>query len=247
MTKASSLHWPMRGLGLAAGMSMGLWGCEGGMGFAPSVRVPAEQRQVADAASLGKTVDLPKDQPFNIHVKQSTQNPGANGTAQGTADANGWGEASCSAEVTDGGAATGEFHIGQAIDYHGDVPMTAAVKMTFKLTHELNAEPIVAGTLAQLVLAASVRDATGRVTPKIPMESLSSDDSPGKATRSDAREFSFVMEPGGSYQIVLDGSGNATSEGRAKATAKVNVRDLQIAIAFSRAPAPTTATAPTPK
>lgn len=217
------------------------------MDFGPSVRVPVEQRQVVEATSVGKTVNLPKDQPFNIHVKQSTQSPGADGTAQGKADAQASGEASCSAEGAGGGAATGEFHIGQAIDCRSDVPMKAAVRLSFDLTHELDAEPIATGTLAQLSLAACVRDSSGRVNPKIAMESLSSDDAPGKGARSDAREFSFVMEPGGSYQILLDGSVNATSDTHGKARAKLSLKDFQVTVTFSPAPVPTTAPAPAAK
>jgi hypothetical protein len=225
----------------------GLTGCGGGMDLGSSVRVPAEQRQIVEASSAGKEITLPKDQPFNIHLKQSTQTPGANGSAQGTADANGWGDASCSAVVADGGAATGEFHIGQAIDYRGDAPMKTAVKLSFKLNHELNAEPIAVGTVAQLALTISVRDSSGRVSPKMAVEALSSDDAPGKAGRSDTRDFSFVMEPGRSYQILLDGNVSAASDAHAKATAKMAVSGLQMEMAFSPSPVPTTTTAPAAK
>jgi len=214
------------------------------MDFAPTVHLPPEQRQVVTESLVGKEIGLPKAQPFNIHVKQSAQNPGANGTAQGVADANGWGEASCSTEAGNGGSATGEFRIGQAIDYRGDVPVTVAVRVSFKLVSELTADPVARGNLAQLSLTAAVRDSTGRVNPKIPMESLSSDDSPGKATRSDVRELTFVMAPGSSYQITLDGNVSATSESGGKAAAKIVVSNLQMTMQFSSAPAPATAPAP---
>jgi len=228
---------------LFAGLAVGLAGCGAGMDFAPSVRVPPEQRQVITESFVGKEVVLPKAQPFNIHVKQSAQNPGANGTAQGVADANGWGEASCSTSAGDGGSATGEFRIGQAIDYRSDVPVTVAVRVSFKLVHELTAEPVAPGNLAQLSLTVAVRDSTGRVNRKIPMESLSSDDSPGKATRSDVREFTFVMAPDTSYQITLDGNASAASERGGRAGANLVVNNLQMAMQFSAGPAPRTAPA----
>ncbi len=229
---------------LTAWTAVACVGCGGGMSIGPSVRVPLEQRQTLDAAVVGKQLHLPRERAFNIHVKQSSQNPGANGTAQGTADATEQGTASCAAVVSNGGTATGEFSIGQAIDYTGATPVRATVRVAFRLAHELSGEPVGAATSATLTLTAFVRDSAGRISPRIAMESLSSDDAPGKATRSDTREFTFVMEPAGSYQIILQGNVNAASEASSKASASLNLDGLEMSFTFAPATPPVPTSAP---
>jgi hypothetical protein len=221
-------------------------GCSGDTDIGSSIRVPADQRQVVESSALGQLVDLPKDRPFNIHSKESSQNPGSQGTAQGAADANGWGEASGAAVAGEGGTASGQFSVGQAIDYRGTAPLQATVKVTFKVSHELSAEPPSSSAVGQIALTAFVRDSMGKVHPRIALESLSSDSAPGKASRSEAREFRFVMEPERSYHIVFHGSVSATTQTGTKATAKASINDLKMNITFSTPP-PTTSTAPAAK
>jgi len=226
-----------------AACAVGLAGCSGDMDLGSSIRVPAEKRQVVEGSAIGQTVNLPKDRPFNIHVKESSQNPGSQGTAQGAADANGWGEASGSAVAGDGGTAAGRFSIGQAIEYRGSSPMQASVKVAFDVHTELNAEPPESAAVGQVSLTAFVRDSMGKVHPRIALDSLSSDSAPGKATRSESREFSFVMEPERNYEVVFQGAVTATTEMGTKAAAKVAIGALRMHITFSATP-PTTGTAP---
>ncbi len=207
------------------------------------VRVPPEQRQTLEGNLVGKILTLPKDQPFNIHVKQSSQNPGANGAAQGAADANGWGEASCSVTADKGGAATARFDIGQAVEYRGSAPIKATVKVSYDLTHELSASPAEPETAVNLMISAFVRDSTGRIHPKPTVESLSSDDAPGKGSRAEKREFGFILEPGVDYQILLQGSLSATTGNNGTAAGRIALSKLQMDIAFSPAPPPATAPA----
>lgn len=241
----TSARWRLGGFvawGLGAYLAVVLCGCGGGFGSSTVVQVPAEQRQILDASAFGKTILLPKQQPLNIHLKQSSQNPGPGGKARGAAEANGWGDASCSAVVGDGGAAAGEFHIGQAMDYAGDVPSKANVKVSLKLLYELAAEPVAPANTAQLGITVLVRDSSGHVSAKVVLANLSSDDAPGKAVVTDSREVSLTMYPHESYQVVVVGVVNAASGLQGAATARVELKNLEIAL--SLAPVPTTTSAP---
>jgi len=203
---------------------------------APAVRVPAERRQNV-AESAGKQYNLPMDCPFNIHVKQSSQNPGANGTARGAADAVASGSAAATAEASAGGSATGNFQIGQAIDYAGTVPVAVNVDLRFQLEHELSALPAVNETSATLSLVAYVRDSVGHVYPKIDLGALSSDDAPGKGSRADQRTFQFVMHPGLGYQVVLHGIASTATAANGQATAKIKLDQIKMNLTLAEPPA----------
>jgi hypothetical protein len=237
---------------LASGLGAALIGCGGGMDFGPSVRIPPKQRQVLTEAAKGTVFEYPSGQAFNIHIKKSDQNPGANGRAEGDADATPEGSAMCSAEGTNGGSASGEFHLGQAIDYDGTVPVRVVATVSFDLTHELLAEPIAADTLADLSMSIFVRDTTGRVHPKIVLETLTSDDAPGQGKRSDVRDFAFTMEPDREYQVIIQGAVHAKTDNpqlldadagveTTKASARLELSNVKLTLTFEQSPMPASA------
>ncbi|MBN1491705.1 MAG: hypothetical protein JXA69_17460 [Phycisphaerae bacterium] len=221
--------------GLAALALVAALGCSG-MDFGPPTRVPVDQRQAVDASAVGSSVSLPKDRAFNVHFKQSNQNPGSDGTARGSADADGAGTAACATEASNGGSAAGEFQIGHAMDSRAEVPVRAAVKLTFKLAQELDASPRSGSGMATLALTAFVRDSEGRIFPKFAVEALTSDEAAGRGSRSETREFAFTMEPGKSYQILLAGQVNVTTEADTRAMAQLEIEDLEMAIDFASVP-----------
>lgn len=227
-------------------------GCGGAGDAAPLVRVPAERRQMVDPSAVGGRISIPADRPFNIHVRQSSQNPGSEGTAEGRSEASESGVASASAIAGNGGQASAEFQIGQAIDWNGEQPVTATVKISFRLEHELactksGGAADVAGPApdANFRLLAYVRDDAGRIHPTMDVATLSADDAPGRGNRTDVREFEFVMQPRARYQIALHGTAAAAAARAGTAQAVLKVGDLKMEIAFSEPPPAATAPAKT--
>lgn len=222
--------------GAAAVVASLAGGC-GGYGSGPPVWVPAEQRLMVEAPTAGETV-LPRDRPFNIHTRQSSQKPGPVGEAESTAEAEPNGRASASAKASKGGTAEALFQLGQMIEYHGDGPAKAAVQLSFRVQHELAAEPPDADSAANLSLTATVRDSSGQVIWKLNLDTVSSDGAQGRTERREVREFAFAVEPGKAYQIVLQGQVNVTPSEQAAASAVLRVDDLQMRIGVE--PAATT-------
>lgn len=235
----------VRGLVVTAAISLAilLAGCGGGMEFGPAARVPQDQRQAIAASAVGTTVRLPGDRAFNIHLKQSTQNPGADGSARGEADAQPNGTAMCRAEATNGGASTGEFTLGQAIDMEAEKPLRAHVTLRYRMAQELTADPFGSESLGSANLTAFVRDSTGVIHPKLSLQAVTTDDAPGRTSRDDVQEFDVDLEPGRSYQIVLRGGVNAKAAAVAKVVASLHVTDVSLEMTLAEAPVAATAPA----
>ena len=211
-----------------------LGGCQGNR-CSTQIRVPLDRQYVLDEHSDRPiNVSLPGDQPFNIHIKQSCQNPGADGRAEGKSDTNATGQALCSAEVAEGGSAAGEFTIGHRIANQTDSPQDLAIEIDFQWLQSLHTstdpKP---DTLACSNLEILVLDAKGKTLATIPVLTTDSDQARASAELRDHRKFSVSLEPQIHYDIILAGKVEAKSATGQQASALLEVKNLKIDLSFT--------------
>ncbi len=213
-------------------------GC-GGTEFGGDVRVPGPERYVlAAGTAAGEPLALPGDRGFNIHVKQSSQNPGARGTARGESDATGEGKAFCRTEATGGGAATAEFKLGHRIDNRSDRSQLAAITVEFRLNEaiEICDEPK-GHTLAKAELLLVVLDARKRAVSTTTIVQTDSDQAVGKTEGPQQRLISARLEPAESYDVMLFGRVEAVTEAEApteqKASARIEIDQARMNLSFA--------------
>ncbi len=210
------------------------------------IRVPLDRQYVVnEQADRPIKVSLPGDQPFNIHIKQSSQNRGADGRAESKSDADAAGQAFGFAEVNKGGSAAAEFTIGHRIANQTENPQDLAIELDFQWVQSLHtsAEPE-AKTLARAELAISVISAKGKTLATIQVLKTDSNQARASAELQDHRGFSVSLEPKMHYDIVLTGKVEARSAAGQEAEARLEVKNLGINLSFTSASQETTRAGP---
>ncbi|UCD29728.1 MAG: hypothetical protein JSV03_04385 [Planctomycetota bacterium] len=213
-----------------------LIGC-GGMDFGNEINVSAEQRHtIAADTPSGKPISLPADHAYNIHMKKSSQNPGADGQARGESSATADGNAYCLAEASSGGSASAEFNIGHRIDNHTDAAQNVVVEINYELAQSVQAskQPD-SDTLATTNLHLVVRDSRKRIPAKMALVNTTSDDAVADAQVKDQRSLTVRFEPGLSYDIMLYGKVDASGATGQKAAARLDIKNLKMKCTFTPA------------
>jgi len=214
-----------------------LAGC-GGAEFGQDARVPAGERYILAAGSpAGASLNLPADRPFNIHVKQSSQDQGPTGTATSRSDATPDGKAFARAETADGGSAKAEFKIGHRIDNTTAATHMMSLDISFNLRQEIAASDVPApATLAKAYLVLAVIDSHKRAVSNTVVVQGTSDDARGEAAFPQQRHLTVRLEPGESYDVVLFGLVESAAGEDQRAAARIEVEGLQMALAFTPTP-----------
>ena len=225
-------RWAMAGI-IECGL-LGTLGCGGGIDLAGGVQVPPEQQFVlGPQAAQGTVLELPGNAGFNIHVKESSQNPGAQGQAHGNSDAVPNGRAMASAEGGSGGAASAAFKIGQQID--NATGAFQAVDIDLEYTQKLSVEaavPPAPKTLATAHLVLIVMDSRKRVVMELPLVQTTSDQAAGGVLSKEQRHTSTRFEPNLIYSILLAGQVDVTTADTQKALARLEIEGLKMKLAF---------------
>jgi len=209
-------------------------GC-GGASFGTDARVPVADRLVIRGATPAEQgIRLPQDRGFNIHVKQSSQNLGAAGSAKGHSDATPQGLAFAEALASQGGSAKAQFKIGHRIDNHSDVVQTMAAQIRFQLEQRLSAsEPPAPATQAKAELLLVIIDSRKRVVSKVVVLQADSDESRGNASLPQRRDLVARLEPGESYDIVLFAQVEACASEAQESSVRLDVDRLEMELEFS--------------
>ncbi|HOA74676.1 MAG TPA: hypothetical protein PL151_05995 [Phycisphaerae bacterium] len=220
-------------------------GCSGPQ-FGPDARVPVSRRYViADGSPAGQSLKLPGSSGFNIHIKQSRQDPGAAGEARSTADATAQGEAFAQATVSKGASAQAEFKLGHRIDNHAGGAQMMAARIAFDLEQTVDAsDPPDPATLAKADLHLLVIDSHKRVVSKTVVVQANSDESRGSASLPQRRDLTVRLEPGESYDVVLYARVEASAGEGQTAEVRLQVSRLEMELTFSPAAEPPSATQP---
>lgn len=218
-------------IGLAGGMTTG---CAGGGGSA-IIQVPADQRHnlTGDSSTL---VRLPEERPFNIHLKNSSQNPGPSGSARGRSDATPEGIAHAGAEASEGGQAAAEFTLGHRVNHQADVPHQVTIEAEFLLEQTLQAsEPPAPGTRGSATLQLIVQNEKRQQVALLPLFQTDSDNARASGSSSEKRSLVVRFEPQMSYDVYLFGRVNAATAEDQAATAELKVTDLKLRFQVSPA------------
>lgn len=228
------------GLVAAAFLLVGAVGCGGG-DWPRVVSVPADRmEQVNDLTDVRRMV-LPESQPFNVHDRRSSQNPGQTGEARGESDAKAEGTAYCRAEAADGGTASADFLLGHVVHSATDRAVNVLAEFSFESDQRLTvSDDADTHTHGDYQLEAYVRDSNKRTIRRVPVAVSASDTGPRTATGKAVIEVAFDMQPGTAYHVLLAGKVAVETVEGAGASAAVEVKNLRIELTF----APPTSTAP---
>jgi len=215
---------------------LGFSGC-GGMDFGGDIRVPADERHVLAAGSPSTDqILLPGDRTFNIHLKNSSQNPGTDGSARGDSDATPEGNAFCVAEVANGGFAMAEFKIGHRIDHQTEKRQEVTIRAEFELEQSIEASQIPAAeTLASENLVLGVLDSRKRFVASLNITQATSDSALSYTQGTRRPSIRVIFEPDQIYNIILYGKVDASSARTQQASVRVSVRGLKMRLTFAPA------------
>lgn len=225
------------GCATSAGLFCGLMaGCQGGGGPA-MIQVPAEQRHDLTEASTTE-VKLPEERSFNIHLKNSSQNPGSSGTAQGHSDATPEGSAQARAEASKGGQATAEFTLGHRVNHQAEMPHRVTIQVEFQLEQTTQADsPPAAATRADATLQLVVQNDKRQQVARMPLVQANSDNARASGSSHEKRSIVVQFEPQMSYDVYLYGKVNASGAEGQESIAELKLSDLKLRFQVSPAEA----------
>jgi len=209
-------------------------GC-GGPDFGGDIRVSDSQRHtLKSVAAEGKTLSLPADKGYNIHIKKSSQDPGSDGQARGDSDATAGGEAFCAAEAANGGSASAEFNIGHRIDNLTESGQAVKLEITYDLVQAMAADKLPASeTVATTNLHIVVRDSRKKIIAKTALVQTNSDEAVAGGNTKDQRSLTVQFDPGLSYDVMLYGKVDAASSLGQKASARQDIKNLNMKCTFT--------------
>jgi hypothetical protein len=210
---------------LAGGL---LSGCQGGGSGPAMIQVPAEQRHDLPGASES-VVKLPEERAFNIHLKNSSQNPGPSGAAQGLSDATPKGQAQAHAEASKGGQATAEFTLGHRVNHQADAPHQVTIEVEFQLDQTIAAsEPPAAGTKGSAALQLVVQNEKRQQIALMPLIQADSDNARASGSTHEKHSIVVRFEPAMSYDVYLHGRVSAASSEDQEATAELKLSAFKL-------------------
>ena len=223
-----------RNYGRVALFAAAAWtaGCSSGPDLGAIDLSPDQRHAVArqTPAATGP-VRLPEERPFNVHLKNSSQNPGFVGHARGESDANGGGDAHAQAHADHGGSAAAEFTLGHRFEHAADVVHTGRIDVVFDLEQTVQASsPPEQKTAAVADLQLLVIDAHRREVAKIPLVQTTSDEVITQGNTHIRRRITLRLEPHLSYSVVLFAQVTAATGGNQQARAELRVRGLNLQI-----------------
>lgn len=208
--------------------------CSGG-GLGGDVRVPIAHRHTLEPAQAGgDSIDLPGDRGFNIHIKKSSQNRGADGTADSDSTATADGRASGQADASDGGSSAANFTIGHRIINNTGSAQAVRIQVDYRLSQSAKAssEPT-AGTISSANLDFVVLDSYKREVAKMAVLQATSDEANATAASQERRTLKVQFEPDRWYDIMLVGSVDASADAGQKSQAQLAIEQLGMSLTFS--------------
>lgn len=221
-------------------------GCGGGS-WPRVVDVPPERVYEVSAGSSSDRIVLPEETPFIVHDRESSQDPGQDGTARGESDAKPDGTASCRVTATAGGSASGDFLIGHVFHNRHAEPRAAVCTIRAEFTQRLSLSASAdAMTTAEYTLEAFVRDSSERILRRYPLANSASALGPRSSTESALFEIAFELEPRTAYHVVIGGRATAKAQPGTEASAEIELKQLQMEVVITSANARASSTDKTP-
>jgi len=203
--------------------------------FGGDIRVPTDRQHVLTAETSSRSaVRLPDDQLFNIHIKRSSQTPGADGQARGASDATGAGESHCLAEAVNGGSATADFKIGHQVRNDSGLAQRVDIDTTFEWAQLIEASTGAgADTRGSATLLLMVLDSKKKTVAQMKVVEATSDQALARVSSKDQRSLVVQIEPRRSYDIILVGQVDVAAAPDQEIRARLDVKGLQMSLTFA--------------
>jgi hypothetical protein len=214
-------------------------GCGGGTGSYVAVS-PERYQPIHAQMDAAQAVQFPGQGGFEIHDKNSQQDPGQNGTATSAADAKPEGTASCDAMAAKGGSSSSVFSLGAALRNTSEAPLCVAVTCDIEYEYALQTTAGSGGsaTNGKIAFAIEAREqGTGKLLFQHPLASLSGYEDNVKRSDQQRLQFAATISPAANWQIVLQGRTDAQSSADGQAQAQLRVTRCQMTIKPLPAPA----------
>jgi len=204
-----------------------LLGCGSSRDFGESVSLPQKSlARSAVAFSGGQVVALPADRPFNVADTQRH----SEGAAHADSNASNSGQASCTADATEGGAASAEFQIGHVLTYDG--ASATKVSVTFDIDYRcMSNDHTPHGAAPPVGLKAFIKDSNHRLLGKVMLTDGNPDRLPDRWSGSQSPSFDITLEPGLAYHLIVAGRVEVSGDDTSGPRAELEVRRAEIQIA----------------
>jgi hypothetical protein len=227
------LHGPVVLHGLVAlGLTFVLGGCGAGR-FGSELKERPKPEQIRSAA--GFALHLPADRSFSIALPQSNRQPGLGGSAKSDATATAQGNAEASAEVTEGGQASGMFQLGHA--FANDIGQQADFDFVVRLNYAYSATatPQTAYPDGKVGLKLYARTNLGRLVRDITLFTHGTENGPAQGAASESSQFTLTLAPYESVDVFVAGQAVVDIRERRSATCRVSVQDLTMDVTIRSA------------
>lgn len=201
-------------------------GCGGKSDFGESVTIPQSRyRRLEGPLVAGTPLRLPAGQPFNVTDAQRR----SEGPAKASSFAKATGSASCTVDVSEGGAGTAEFQLGHVLAYDADSPFKA--RITFNVAYECTVADLQPGYgVEPLGLKAYVLDSDRRMLGKALLVDTAAEGLPTRWTGTASPSFEVTFQPGLAYHFVVAGRVEASASEAPGSVVSVHVASLDIEI-----------------
>jgi len=219
-----------RALGSAVA-TLWLLGCST-MDVESEIQVPSnQQHRITQRVTQTMLLALPGDHVFNIHLKNSRQNPGPEGTARGQADARPEGDASCLVDTANGGTAAAEFRLGHRLENQTAQSLTATIETQCRIDCRIQAShPPQPETLADVALHLIVLDGSKKTLCDVPLKNLTSDSGLSESATTERQTVQLPLEPNQTYDVFLLGRAQARTAPSQQAQIRMDLRELKMRI-----------------
>lgn len=221
-------------IGALAALAVWSTGCAAaGPGAELSVKPPPGQNL---PESAGKTLQLPRDGHFTIHLAPVTQAPDLEGKTDAKAEANPDGSAWATATVDNGGTANATFQIGHAFQNSSDRQVD--LKVTIRFNYEYRLELAPRGASPDTTVSLGLYARGGRNQLLRSQNLLAATTEVGDSDSKDAKELTLTMTlgPRENVSIFLAGNVTATTKPQRKTGGTLRLTGLQMDLATTPAP-----------
>jgi hypothetical protein len=217
-----ALTLPLVGLlSLAAGCN------QAGFGRELAHQPPPKPLQLSST----QTLELPANEPFNITLNRTTEEPTLAGTVDTHASANGQdGTARVHSEVRDGGFGRAEAQIGYAFVNQTGHQLNVKISVEFEYTVDLQLDPPTTLPNASAAMRLLVRHPRGRVLRDIPLVEQSTDDGPFYRKSRDEAALTVPLAPGGALNVYVAGLASIDAPAGRHASATLQLSDFVMRI-----------------
>jgi hypothetical protein len=183
------------------------------------------------------TLRLPAETPFSIHLPQSTEQAGLQGTVDATAKVTKDGSASADAIVKNGGKGSATFQLGHVFRNETAQQLDLTIRVRYMFEFSVKNEPVQKLPDANLGIRLFARDARGRLLRDFDLIHHSTEQ--GAATRRSDEDLTFdvVLGVNESLSVFLAGQSSVDAPDGRSAESHLEIRQFSMEVQTRPSPA----------